>query len=341
MKQDGRKLSHEASETIRMMAVRRVKEGEKPSAVIDSFGMCRTSIYRWLRAENEHGKVALRSRRSSGRPHATSAAERRCVYRWVCGKDPRHYGFDTGLWTRQIVADLIKKKTRKKISIPTAGRLLHELNITPQRPLRRAYERDPKAIERWKNEDFPNIKKHAKKHSADVFFLDEAGIRSDAPLQRTWSAEGKTPVVQTSGQRQSVNAMSAVNMRGGFWYTTYTGTLKGSRFVNFLKGFMRTRRRPVMLIIDRHPSHIANVVKDYVNKTKGKLEIYFLPGYAPELNPDEFVWNHMRANGTSKKPLRQNESLSTRVQDDLLHIKLNRSLIRSFFYAPSVAYVLT
>ena len=96
-----------------------------------------------------------------------------------------------------------------------------------------------------------------------------------------------------------------------------------------------------MLVLDKHPSHIANIVKDYVKGTKGKPEIYFLPGYAPELNPDEFVWNHMRANGTSKKPLKQNESLKMRVHDDLLNIKSSRSLVRSFFYAPSIEYTMT
>jgi len=340
MKRDGRKISHETSETIRLIAVKRVKEGEKPRDVIRSFGMCRTSIYRWLRAEKQGGKKALRARKHPGPQRKLSRDGQRLVYRLVCGKDPRRYGFEAGLWTRQIVADLIEKKTRKKISISSTGRLLHEIGITPQKPLRRAYERDPKAVEKWKNEDFPNIKKLAKKRSADVFFLDEAGIRSDAPLQRTWGAEGKTPVVQTSGQRQSINAMSAVNMRGGFWYTTYTGTLKGQRFVEFLKEFMKTRRMPVMLIIDRHPSHIAKVVKDYVKGAKGKLEIYFLPGYAPELNPDEFVWNHLRQRGTSKKPLRQNESLAARVKSDLSAIKSDRSLVRSIFYAPSVAYTM-
>ena len=130
-------------------------------------------------------------------------------------------------------------------------------------------------------------------------------------------------------------------MNGAFWYTTYTGTLKGVRFVGFLKEFMRTRHRPVILIIDRHPAHIAGVVKDYVKETRSKLEIHFLPGYAPDLNPDEFVWNHVRHNGTSKKPLKKNESLAMRIQSDLSEIKSNRSLIRSFFYAPSVAYVLT
>lgn len=340
MKKDGRKISRGARETIRMMAVQRVKEGEKPSDVIKSFGLCRTTIYLWLRAAEKGGKAALRARKHPGPPHKLSREARRQVYHWVCGKDPRHYNFDTGLWTRQIVAELIQRKTRKKISVPTAGRLLHEIGIMPQKPLRRAYERDPKAIAKWKRKEFPNIKKRAKKRHAGVFFLDEAGIRSDGPLQRTWGPKGKTPTVQTSGQRQSINAISSVGMNGAFWYTTYTKTLDGPRFVGLLKEFMRTRRKPVTLIIDKHPAHIANVVKDYVKETKGKLEIFFLPGYAPDLNPDEFVWNHLRGNGTSKKPLKQNESLTARVQNDLSHIKSDRSLVRSFFYAPSVEYTM-
>jgi len=322
------------------MAVKRVKEGEKPSNVVKSFGLCRTSIYRWLRTEKKNGENALLARKHSGPGFILSKKEKKRVYRWICGKDPRQYGFETALWTRQIVAELIKKKIKKKISVVSVGRLLNELDITPQKPLRRAYERDMKAIEKWKNEDFPKIKKRAKKRKADVFFLDEAGIRSDAALQRTWGIKGKTPEVQTSGKRQSLSAMSAVNPLGAFWYTIYTQRLNAIVFIEFIKDFMRTRHKSVFLIVDGHPSHKAKIVKQYVEETQGKLELYLLPGYAPELNPDEFVWNHIRQIGVSKKPLKKDESLKTRVEKDLSQIKHNRSLIRSFFNAESVAYTM-
>jgi len=339
MKIDGRTLSHSASETIRIMAVRRVREGESPSEVIKSYGLCRTSIYRWLRASKRRGEVALKSLPSSGRPCRLTDHEKKQVRRWICGKDPRQYGFDFGLWTRRIVGDLIEERLGKTLGVTAVGRLLAELDITPQKPLRRAYERDPRAIAKWKTHEYPKLRARAKRRGADIFFLDEAGIRSDAPLQRTWGAKGKTPEVFTSGQRQSVNAISAVNARGAFWYDVYTGRFNAGRFVEFLRKFLRTRRRPVFLVVDGHPAHRAKIVAHYVQSRKGRLELHFLPGYAPELNPDEFVWNHLRQRGTSKKPLKRNESLRGRVETDLRAIQKDRPLVRAFFHAASVAYI--
>ena len=199
MKIDGRTLTHEASETIRLMAVRRVKEGERPRAVIQSYGLCRTTVYKWLRAARRGGEAALAARKASGPPCKLRAQQKRQVRRWICGKDPRQYGFDFGLWTRKIVAGLIERRMGVRLSLTSVGRLLGELDITPQKPLRRAYERDPLAIEKWKREQYPALEKRARRCGADIFFLDEAGIRSDAPLQRTWGAKGHTPVVATSG----------------------------------------------------------------------------------------------------------------------------------------------
>jgi transposase len=338
MKIDGRKLSHEVSEHIRIAAVRRVKEGESPSAVMASYGLCRTTIYRWLRADRKGGEEALKSRKAAGPKCRLTDRQKRKVREWICGKDPRQYGFDFGLWTRRIVVDLIRERFGKTMGVTAVGRLLAELQITPQKPLRRAYERDPEAIERWKSKEYPRLKARAKRRAADIFFLDEAGIRSDAPLQRTWGEKGKTPVVATSGQRQSVNAISAVNARGAFWYTVFTGRFNATRFVDFLRQFLRTRRRPLILIVDGHPSHRAKLVARYIESLKGRLEIHFLPGYAPDLNPDEFVWNHLRHHGTSKKPLRHNESLRDRVENDLAAIKQQRRLVKAFFCAASVAY---
>jgi transposase len=340
MKIDGRTLDHKTSETIRMMAVRRVQEGEAPSVVMKHYGLCRTSIYRWLRAARAGGEAALKSRKHPGPTPKLTARQKQQVRTWICGKDPRQYGFDFGLWTRRILVALIERKLKKTVSITTVGRLLAELGITPQKPLRRAYERDPQAVEKWKNEEYPKLKKRAKRRGADIFFLDEAGIRSDAPLQRTWGAKGQTPVVKTSGQRQSVSAISAVTARGAFWYSVYTGRLNATRFVEFLKAFMRNRRRPVLLVLDGLPAHKARRVAAYVQSLEGALELHFLPGYSPDLNPDEFVWNHLRHHGTPKIPLRKNESLRHRVESNLAAIKRSPKLVRSFFRAPSVAYTM-
>jgi len=338
MRIDGRTLSHETSETIRRLAVRRVKEGERPSSVIQSYGLCRTTIYKWLRAARRGGEAALKARKHPGRRPSLTARQKLQVRGWINGKDPRQYGFDFGLWTRRIVAALIEQKFGVRLGVTAVGRLLAELDITPQKPLRRAYERDPAAIKRWTTEVFPRLRTRAKRVGAKIFFLDEAGVRSDQVLGRTWGLRGQTPEVATSGRRQSVSAISAINAHGAFWYEIYPERLNASRFVELLKHFMRGRKSPVFLVLDGHPAHIAKAVAQYVQSLKGRLELHFLPGYAPELNPDEFVWNHLKRQGVSKKPLRRDESLRSRVQTDLAAIQSRPALVRSFFHAPSVVY---
>jgi len=335
---DGRTLSHETSEHIRILAVRRVRAGERPSAVIHSYGLCRTTIYKWLRAAKRGGEESLQARRHPGRKPFLSPRQKLRVRRWISGKDPRQYGFDFGLWTRRIVAALIEEKLGVQLGVTAVGRLLAELDITPQKPLRRAYERDPVAIERWQREEYPRLRARAQRVGAKIFFLDEAGVRSDPVLGRTWGLRGQTPEVPTSGRRQSVSAISAVNARGAFWYEIYTERLNATRFIERLRSFLRGRKSRVLLVLDRHPAHITKVVAQYVQSLRGRLELHFLPGYAPELNPDEFVWNHLKRQGVRKKPLRRDESLRSRVQADLAAIQSNPRLVRSFFRAPSVAY---
>jgi len=332
-------LDHKALEHLRKLAIQRVvEEKEAPSEVMKSLGFCRTTIYRWLRKYEDEGLEALVEKIAQGPEPKLQEKQRQQVRRWILGKDPRQYGFDFGLWSRRIVQALIKEKMGIELGLTAVGRLLASLEITPQKPLRRAYERDPVAVALWQAETYPQLKKRAKRLGAKIFFLDEAGFQSDPPLGRTYGLKGKTPVVQTSGQRQSLNVISAVNARGEFWAVTYTGKLDAESFVVFLRNFMQGRTDKVFLVVDGHPAHKANLVKAYVKSLQGRLELHFLPPYAPDLNPDEFVWSYMKNNGVSKKPLKQNESLQKRIDQDLNSVRKNRKLVRSFFCADSVVY---
>ena len=313
---DGRTLDHRALEHLRILAVKRViEDGEVPSKVMKSLGLCRTTIYPWLRKFEDQGWEALVEKIAQGPEPKLTEKQRQKVKRWILGKDPRQYGFDFGLWSRRIVQSLIEEKLGVVMGLTAVGRLLASLDITPQKPLRRAYERDPKVVEFWLKERYPKLKRRAKRLGAKIFFWDEAGFQSDPPLGRTYGLKGKTPVVLTSGQRQSLNVISAVNARGEFWAATYTGKLNAEAFVAFLENFMKGRSGKIFLVVDGHPAHKANLVNNYVGSLEGSLELHPLPAYSPELNPDEFVWGHMKNNGVSKKPLKKNESLSDRIDE--------------------------
>ena len=341
MKRDGRKLDHKTLEEIRRMAVQRVWDGEKPSAVIASYGFSRQIIYKWLREARGKGRGlrALASRKGTGRPRTLTPKQEQQIFRWINGKDPRQHGFDFGMWTRLIVRKLIADKFEANLGVTAVGKLLAKLGLTPQKPLKRAYERDPVAIEAWKSEVYPAIAKRAKKRNAEIFFWDESGFRADAVQGKTWGVKGQTPIILVPGTRQSVSAASAVNARGGFWCATYKGGMNAELFIALLKAMMFRRKKPVLLILDSLPAHKAKIVKDYVASTEGKLEFHFLPGYAPELNPDEMVWNYMKRTGPARKPLAKGDSLHDRIDVELQQIQENRALVRSFFRAEAVSYI--
>ena len=340
MKRDGRKLDHKTLEEIRLMAMERLREGEAASAVMQSFGLCRTTIYKWqAKVRGGKGMEALLSRKGTGRPRTLTTVQENKVLRWINGKDPRQYGFDFGMWTRQVVAQLIEDKFGVRLSVASIGALLARLGLTPQKPLQRAYERDPEAIAAWKTEIYPKLAARARKLAADIYFWDEAGFRADAVQGRTWGKKGQTPVIAVPGKRQTISAASAVTAKGAFWFATYQGGLNADLFVGMLELLMRHRRRPLFMVLDNLPTHKAKVVKDYVASTQGKLELHYLPGYAPELNPDELVWNYMKRTATARRPLGAGQSLQDNIEADMLAIQRNPGLVRSFFRAPYVAYI--
>jgi transposase len=339
MKRDGRKTSRAALEEMRLMALQRMKEGEPPAAVAASFGLHRGWAYKVLAKAQDHGKAALRSRKGTGRPRTLSAAQERKVFGWINGKNPRQYGFDFGLWTRQIVAELIRQKFTVTLSLASVGALLARLGLTAQKPLQQAYQRDPEAIAKWEKEIYPAIVRRAKREKAEIYFWDESGFRADAVQGRTWAAKGTTPVVQVPGQRQGISAASAVNSKGGFWFATYKGGLKGELFITLLRQMMKGRRKSIHLVLDSLPAHKTKAVREYIDSLEGKLTLHFLPGYAPELNPDELVWSYAKRTGVARSPLRAGEKLAERVHAQLSDIGARPALVRSFFKHPSVAYI--
>jgi transposase len=341
MKRDGRSLDRRTQEAIRLMAIERIREGERPAEVIEAYGFNRTTVYKWIKAALRPGVgiKALRSTKATGRPRSLTAKQEQQVFRWINGRDPRQYGLDFGLWTRAVVAELIEEQFGVRLCLTAVGELLARLGLTPQKPLQRAYQRDPQAIEKWQRETFPAIARRAKAEGAEVFFWDESGFRADTVHGKTWGVRGQTPVVERPGQRQSVSAASAVTAQGAFWFCVYEGALNGELFVELLKKMMYRRRTPVHLILDSLPAHKRAIVSEYVASTQGRLTLHFLPGYAPDLNSDELVWSHVKRTGPARRPLQKGETLREKIEEQLAQIQKLPSLIRSFFNAPSVAYI--
>jgi transposase len=305
-------------------------DGSSAEEISATFGLCRTTIYKWLDMYSDGGWDALTMRPIPGATPKLSEEQWEIVHRLIIGKDPRQYGMDFGLWTRKFIQQLILKKFDIALGLTAIGRALHRLGIVPVKPLKRAYQRDPDAIEEWKSKRYPELKRRALEENAEILFIDESGVRSDSVLGKTWGLKGKRTVVETTGARQSINAISAVSESGAFWFDVYEGGMNAARFLESLKKLMKWRSRPVFLVLDGHPAHRAKIVKEYVESLRGKLELHFLPGYAPDLNPDELVWNYVKAEGPKKRPLQPGEKIRDLVVGILGRLKNLPKVIAAF-----------
>lgn len=338
-KNDGRKLDHKTLEAIRIRAVERVEAGESPEVVIQALGMSRARIYEWLAAHREGGYEALKAKKLFGRPPKLTGKQLDQLYRIVTTKNPMQLKFYYALWTRSMIREVIRDKFGVRMSDVSVGRLLKKLGLSPQKPLRRAYQQDPEAVDRWVNEEYPQIRKLAKREKAEIYFADEASVRSDYHSGTTWAPRGQTPVVASTGARFSLNLVSAVSPRGEMRFMTVKGRMNAATFIEFLQRLIKGAERPVFLVVDGHPTHRAVKVKKFVASTKGMLRLFFLPSYSPELNPDESVWNYLKNHHVGKATITGPDQFRALVLGTLRRIQKMPALVRSFFGQRELRYI--
>ena len=334
---DGRKLPRDSKERLRIVAVRRVMSGESPEAVAQGMGLNRRSIYRWLEAHYYGGEDALKAKPIPGAPPKINARQMNALARIVREKSPLQLKFSYALWTLAMIRALIRQKFSAKLSEVSVGRLMRRLGFSPQRPLYRAWQQNPALVENWRDEEYPKIAARAKREGAVVFFADESAIRSDYHAGTTWSPTGKTPVVEATGARFSVNMLSAVNAQGGSRFMTVQGRVNAGVFRDFLKRLITGMDRKVFLIVDGHPAHKAKMVKSFVDENSDAIELFFLPPYAPELNPDELAWAHLKTK-IAKATAKTKEELKLTVDSALHRLQKLPEIVASFFHTPSCKY---
>jgi transposase len=337
---DGRKIGHEALEEIRIRAVLQVENGESPEVVIKALGFDRTCIYRWIATYREGGIEALKAKKLEGRPHKLSGMQIQKLYALIVKNTPLQFRFAYALWTAGIIRELIRTKFGVALSEVSVWRLLKKMGLSPQKPLFRAYQQDPDKVEAYLKQEYPKIKKRAKAKKARIFFADEASIRSDYHSGTTWAPKGETPVVRSTGARFSVNMISAITSRGDLRFMLTEERLTGEVFINFLKRLVEGFDCPIFLILDGHPVHHSVKVRKFVESTKGKLELYYFPGYSPELNPDETVWSYIKHHTIGKQVVTGPDQFKKLALGALRKLQKLPSIVRNFFLARSLRYAM-
>lgn len=337
---DGRRLTQKEQEEARIQAARLLKSGMAPDQVAVAMGRSRAWAFGVAKAVREGGIEALEAvPRPEGKKKLDSRGRAELAV-LIEGHTPQDHGYSEALWTRDIVGDLIYQRWGIDLSSPTVGKVLRDLGFSPQRPLRRAFEQDPEAVRRWEEEEFPEIRQEAKKQGADLYFGDEAHVRSDYHSGTTWGRVGKTPVVRTTGNRKSISMLSAISMKGKISFDVTDGGVNSEVFISFCKKLIHDADgRNVFLIVDNASYHTSRKTTEFAAGTEGKLTLFFLPAYAPELNPDELVWKNVKHDNIGKASIRNGPELHSRAVGALRNLRDTPELIKAIFQVPRLAYI--
>jgi transposase len=317
-------------------------DGMKKAHAARTFRVSRQAINNWLAAVEKGGDVALAAKKR-GRPVASTITKKHQdrIVRDIRGKCPDQLKLPFALWTRDAVVDLIKTVTGRAVSVWTAGRYLRTWGFTPQKPVRRAYERDPVAVQAWLDNEYPAIQKRAKAEKAQILWGDEMGLRSDDTVGRTYSPRGQAPVVPATGRRFGCNMISAISNQGSLWFMVFSCRFNADVFIRFLKRLLKsTDKRKIVLIVDSHPGHKANKVTSWIDarpERSKRLELCFMPGYSPELNPDELLNQDAKQAMRRTRPRDQSQMIAN-TRSHLRKRQKQPHVVRNFFQEKHVRY---
>jgi transposase len=340
---DPRLLSPNAQEDLRRRVVYSMRVDKRSATQAAALhGVTRQSASKWKRAAEAGGSAALKSRRRGPQagPRLKGADEKQ-LRRAIRDDCPDQLRLPFALWTRQAVVELIRQRSGRVVSIWTAGRYLKRWGFTPQKPLRRAYQRNEAAVRAWLKSDYPGIQQRAKREKALILWGDEMGLRSDDPVGRSYAPRGCTPVVAAAGTRFGCSMISALSNRGMLRFKVFRGRFVVDVFIDFLARLLQNTGNPkLFLIVDSHPVHKASKVKTWLNDPQraGRLSLFHLPGYSPELNPDECVNQDTKQAMRKRRPPRNVDEMISNVRQHLRRRQRQPKVIQSFFQEKHVRY---
>ena len=336
---DARKLDHATLEAMRERAVRSVQNGESPEVVARVIGVNRSTMYGWLAQYRRGGWGALKAKPLFGRPPKLDSKKLKWIYDTVTQKNPLQLKFAFALWTREMVAKLIKDKFNISLSLASVGRLLAQLGISCQKPLHHALERDEALVQQWLKQEYPKIKALARREKAHIYFGDAAHMRSDHHAGRTWGKKGETPIVLSTGARYRMSLISAVTSRGHMRFMIKEkGGVNADVFIDFIRRLMVGSKNKIFLIVDRGPAHVAKKTKAFVASVRDRLRLFYLPPYSPDRNPDELVWKHLKADTVGRASITSLDDFKEKVRSSMLSLQRRPAKIRAFFEKRSLQY---
>ncbi|MFZ6023891.1 MAG: IS630 family transposase [Bacteroidota bacterium] len=339
-KRDGRNRTASAQSTIREQLVSYLKKGkgtQKQAAEI--FGLSRSGVERIWRQYKKVGKrVVLNKKRGVKGGKKITGVQSAEVRRLIREKLPDQLKLAYGLWTREAVQQMIFEKYGIELSRWQVGRYLKSWGYTPQRAISKAFEQKAEQVKNWLEQEYPCIKRNAVKENAVIYFGDETGMRSDHQAGRSYAPKGETPVIKRTGQRFSLNMISAISNKGHLQFMIIDGRFNSEVFQVFLQQMIKYSRQKIYFVTDSHPAHKTKKLNEWLSVNKEKIELFFLPPYSPELNPQEYVNQDMKTNIIGKKRPINKAQMRNNVEDFMTKRKNDKTQVKKYFHEKHVRY---
>jgi transposase len=338
-KRDARFLSPDAQAEIRLRVVEALRDGMTQTEAAKTFGVSRWSVVQWAKAERCGGEPALapkRRGRRTGEAGKLSAKQGERMRALVVGKMPEQLKLPFYLWTRAAVRELIKREYAVSLSLTAVGGYLKRWGLSAQRPVKRAYERNDEAVALWLAEVYPKIASRAKREKARVYWGDETGLRSDDVRGRSFAPTGQPAVVKVPGRRFGCNVISALTNKGEMSFMVFEGRFQAEQFIGFCERLIKQSKTKAFLI-DGHSVHRCRKVRDWLEPRAHQIELFFLPGYAPELNPDELLNGDIKRAVSQVRP-RDRQAMKAATRKWLHRRQKQPAILANLFGAPHVRY---
>jgi transposase len=341
IKRDFRTLASATQAELRRVAVAMVRAGKTRIEAAEAVGVNRRFVGRWVMAAAQSGEAVLAGRRRGRRPgeqKALTAAQEEGLRVLIARGCPDQVGLSFALWTRQAVRALIARETGVWLALPVVGRYLRAWGFTAQRPMHRATERQDEAVRAWLESTYPEIARTARAQGCEIQWADETGLSNQANYGRSFAPKGQTPIIRRPARRFSQSMISSLTNQGKLRFMIYEGALNTAIFLNFLRRLVRETARKLFVIVDNLPVHRAHRVTAWVRDHADQIELFYLPPYAPEHNPDEFLNNDLKQAMARRRTPRDKAALKSGVTSYMRSLQRCPAKVRAFFHAPTVRF---
>ncbi len=343
MSKNSQRGDQKTQEYIRNQSVKAVVEQkQKVVDVASTFGVAVNTVYRWVKQYKDSGKSSLKNKergRPQGKGCRLTATQSQEVQRLIKDKCPEQLKMPFILWTRKAVQELIEDLYSINLPIKSVGNYLNRWGFTPQKPIRKSYEQQPKAVQKWLDEQYPEISEQAALENAEIHWGDETGCTTEASNARGYAPKGETPTLKMSTKKKlKVNMISSISNQGKVFFDIYEGKINSAEFIEFMKKLIRCTEKKVYFIIDNLPQHHSHIVKNWVKENSNKIKVFYLPSYSPDLNPDEYLNNDLKRAINTKRMPKNIEQLKGNTREHMDRLVQDAEKVKSFFRHKKVLY---